>query len=175
MATQTHDWTRFTRKIFIKADSGTVFEAWTKAEKITQWFIAEAQYRRADATKRAADEMIQVGDSYFWRWHQNLDISGKILDVIPDKKLRFTFGENGDASGGNIIVTVTIHQLDGETLLELEQENMPTTEDAKLGWYLSCNMGWSFFMSNLKARLEHDVDLREYDAERAYMSRAISL
>ena len=34
---------------------------------------------------------------------------------------------------------------------------------------------WRFFMTNLKAWLEHGVDLREVDPERAYASRAITL
>jgi hypothetical protein len=52
---------------------------------------------------------------------------------------------------------------------------MPTSDKDKVGWYMGCNMGWSFFMTNLKALLEYGADLREYDAERAYASRAISL
>lgn len=175
MTTQTHDWTQFTRKIYIKADSSTVFDAWTKAAKITQWFIAQADYTRPDGSQRAADEMIAVGDAYLWRWHQNLYASGQILEVLPNQKLRFTFGERGDASEEKIIVTVNFHQLEGETLLELQQENMPTTEEARVGWYLGCNMGWNFFMTNLKALLEYGADLREYDQERASTSRAITL
>lgn len=175
MTTQTHDWTCFRRQIFIKADCSTVFEAWTKAAKITEWFIAEATYTSPDARKRAADETVEAGDSYHWRWHQDLEIRGDILELIPNQKLRFTFGDKGDGSGEKIIVTVNFRDLGHETLLELQQNNIPDTDTAKVTWYLGCNMGWSFFMTNLKALLEHGADLRENDAERAYASRAISL
>ena len=57
----------------------------------------------------------------------------------------------------------------------ITQENMADTTEAHSGWHLSCNLGWSFFMTNLKAFLEHGIDLREADPERAYASRAISL
>ncbi|MFN2293057.1 MAG: hypothetical protein ACK2U0_01470, partial [Candidatus Promineifilaceae bacterium] len=60
------------------------------------------------------------------------------------------------------------------TLLELVQENMPDTPEAQVSWHMGCNLGWSFFMTNLKALLEYGVDLRETDQERAYASRAIT-
>lgn len=59
-------------------------------------------------------------------------------------------------------------------MLELTQENMADTLEAHSGWHLSCNLGWSFFMTNLKALLEHGIDLREYSQERAALSRAVT-
>ena len=52
---------------------------------------------------------------------------------------------------------------------------MADTLEAHAGWHMSCNLGWSFFMTNLKALLEHNIDLRETNPERAYQSRAISM
>ena len=51
---------------------------------------------------------------------------------------------------------------------------MADTPAANVSWHLGCNLGWSFFMTNLKGLLEHGVDLRETDPERAYASRAIT-
>lgn len=169
------DWTCFKRQIFIKADSAEVFNAWTTAAGIVNWFIAEAHYQTVEGRERAADEPVEAGDRYHWRWHQNLETSGEVLEVGPGDYLRFTFGDRADGSGEQVVVSVTFRDLGGETLLELQQENMPANEPGKVHWYMGCNMGWSFFMTNLKARLEYGVDLREHDAERAYASRAISL
>ncbi len=43
-----------------------------------------------------------------------------------------------------------------------------------MNWHMGCNLGWSFFMTNRKALLEHGVDFRETDPEKAYASRAIT-
>lgn len=175
MNIQNHDWTSFKRQVFIKADCATVFKAWITAQGITSWFIAEADYKTVDGRERATDEPIEPGDHYFWRWHQDATSQGEILSVETNTRICFSFGDNEDDIDERVIVTVSFHALDGETLIELQQDNMPNSDEGKLYWYTGCNMGWNFFMTNLKALLEHGADLREYDTERAYASRAISL
>ena len=94
---------------------------------------------------------------------------------MADEKLVFTFGDKEPGSEEKIIVTVDVHaEEDGVTRLRLVQENMPDTPQGHVGWHMGCNLGWSFFMTNLKALLEHGVDLRETDRERAYDSRALT-
>jgi len=175
MTTTTHDWTKFTRQIFIKADCPAVFHEWVTASGIASWFIAEAHYTTVDGRIRTDDETIEVGDHYAWKWHQDLNTSGKILEIQENRYLRFTFGDDGQQTDESVIVSVSFTPLDGETRVELCQENMPAGENDKVHWHMGCNMGWSFFLTNLKARMEYGADLREYDAGRAYASRAISL
>jgi len=171
-----YDWTKFKKQTFIRATPAEVFDAWTKPGEITKWFIAQAEYRTPDGRLRASDEPIQPGDRYYWRWHQEIDIHGEILSVSPGHEIRFTFGDKEKGSDEKILVTVSV--AGGEqhdTTLTLTQENMADTPDAHAGWHLSCNLGWSFFMTNLKALLEHGIDLREVDPARAAASRAINL
>lgn len=169
-----YNWTQFTRKIYLKADIETVFRAWTTPAGLTQWFIAEAEYTTPENVLRADDEIVEQGDQYHWRWHQDLETKGEVLQVLPNKRFQVTFGNKDDVSNEKIIVTVNFHDLGDETLVELTQSNMADTPEAHAGWHLGCNMGWSFFMTNLKALLEHGVDLRETDPERAYTERAIT-
>ncbi len=168
------DWTQFEREIFIQADLDIVFKAWAKPSEITKWFIATADVKSTDNRPRPADEIVQAGDHYHWRWHQDLQADGTILDVIENEKLQFTFGDKEPGSAEKIIVTLHFEDLGDTTSITLRQENLPDTEQGHVQWYMGCNMGWSFFMTNLKAFLEHGVDLRETDAERAYASRAIT-
>ena len=163
-----YDWTQFTRQIFIQADLPTVYQAWVQPSEITKWFIA------ATEQNRPAAEAVQVGDHYHWRWHQDLHAEGKFLQVIENEKLQFTFGENASDLDEKIIVTVHFGDLGDMTSVILQQQNLPHTEQGHVQWHMGCNMGWSFFMTNLKALLEYGVDLRETDQERAYASRAIS-
>jgi uncharacterized protein YndB with AHSA1/START domain len=169
-----YDWTQFTREIFVQADLPTVFQAWAKPGEITKWFIATANVTTVDNQLRSPDDIMQVGDQYHWRWHQDLQTSGTILDVVENERLQFTFGDRTPGSDEKVIVTVTFKALDDTTSIVLKQENLPDDERSHVHWHMGCNMGWSFFMTNLKALLEHGVDLRELDSDRAYASRAIT-
>lgn len=172
--TSQYDWTQFTRKVYIAADIDTVFRAWTTPAGIIGWFIAQATYHDADGGIRSDDEIVKKGDSYHWEWHQELEAQGQVLEVVENECFQFTFGNKTANSDEKIMVTVTLHNDGDETLVELTQSNMADTLEAHSGWHLSCNMGWSFFMTNLKALLEHGVDLRETNRERAYTERAVT-
>ena len=172
--TSKYDWTRFKKQTYINVSPEKVFDAWTKPDEITKWFIAQADYTSPDGKLRPGEASVQAGDQYHWRWHQDIEMRGEILEA-EDNTIQFTFGDKEAGSDEKIIVTVEISQCEpGTTLLELTQDNMADTLEAHSSWHLSCNLGWSFFMTNLKALLEHGVDLREYSEERAAASRAIT-
>lgn len=176
MTSNSYDWTRFKKKIFIDASVEQVYQAWVQPGKIVQWFIAKAEYRSPEGVLCRDYDSVQVGDQYYWQWHQELSSTGEIIEVHENQSLSFTFGENDKGSGEMIRVTVRVSPSeDGRTVLELVQDNMVDTVDSYSAWHLSCNLGWSFFMTNLKAFLEHGIDLRESNPEQAYQSRAISL
>jgi len=170
----TYDWTQFQREIFIKADLPTVFQAWAKPEEITKWFIAETAVTTANGLPRAENQTMQPGDRYHWRWHQDLQTGGVVLEVVENQRLQFTFGDRESGTDEKVIVTVSFQDLGDTTSIVLKQENMPDNEQSHVHWYMGCNMGWSFFMTNLKALLEHGIDLRETNQDRAYASRAIT-
>ena len=174
MSETTYDWTRFRRKVFINAPAEEVFQVWLTANGITRFFIAAATYTTPEGRVRQPDEQIQAGDQYHWRWHQDYEETGRILQVGPGLSLQFTFGAAYDAGDNPIVVTVRCHEEDGQTRLELEQANMADLPAVHSGWHMGCNLGWSFFLTNLKALLEHGIDLRETDPERAYLSRALT-
>jgi uncharacterized protein YndB with AHSA1/START domain len=170
-----YDWTRFERQIFINADRRTVFRAWAVPEEIVKWFIASAEYACADSTPRPSTDVVAAGDTYYWEWHQDLRTQGTILEVVENERLVFTFGDKEPGSDEKIIVEVEVlTQEDGVTLLRLVQKNMADTPQAHVSWHMQCNLGWSFFMTNLKGLLEYSVDLRETDRERAYAARALT-
>jgi len=176
MVSSKYDWTRFKRQVFIDAKPEAVFNAWAKPGEIIKWFIAQADYVSSQGIKRKPSETIEVGDQYHWRWHQELEARGEILSIHENRSLRFTFGDKEPGSNEKIIVTIDITTSEsGDTSLELTQENMANTPEAHSTWHLSCNLGWSFFMTNLKAFLEYGVDLRETNTKRANTSRAVSL
>lgn len=168
-----YDWTMFKKQVFINADAAKVFDAWAIPQALETWFIASASYTH-NGQRRAQDDRVEAGDAYHWRWHQNLETSGTIKNVIPNEQIVFTFG-NLAPHHDDILVTVSVEsEEDGCTRLTLVQENMPDKPEGQ-HYHLSCNLGWSFFMTNLKGVLEHGVDLRETDPHRAAAARAISV
>jgi len=176
MTGQAYDWTKFKKMIFIDAPPEKVYQAWAQPAEIVKWFIAEAEYRTAEGELRRENECVQAGDRYYWRWHQDLSMKGEFSAAEENRYLAFTFGEKENGTGEMIRVSVRVTQAeDGRTALELLQDNMADALASYSGWHMSCNLGWSFFMTNLKAYLEHGIDLREYDPDKAYQARAISL
>ncbi|OLS28384.1 MAG: hypothetical protein HeimC2_07300 [Candidatus Heimdallarchaeota archaeon LC_2] len=170
-----YNWSKFKRKIYIKAPLIDIFDAWTKPHNITTWFIKEAKYTDRTGNNRAQDETVQNGDEYYWDWHQNLQSSGKVIEVVPNKLFKFTFGNKEKGSDEKVIVSVEFKSGDGETEYTLTQENMGGADLDMAQYHLSCNMGWSFFMTNMKAVYENGIDLREHDPVRAMDTRALSL
>jgi uncharacterized protein YndB with AHSA1/START domain len=172
---QIYDWSYFKRKIYIKAPLSQVFNSWAIPSKIITWFIRKANYVSSTGEIRDQNDIMQAGDTYTWYWHQDLTTKGEVISVILNKEIKFTFGNKEPRSSEKVMVTIILDENENETSFTLTQENMGDKPLNRALYHLSCNMGWSFFMTNMKALLEHGVDLREHDAERAYETRALSL
>ncbi|HEX4852001.1 MAG TPA: SRPBCC domain-containing protein, partial [Puia sp.] len=57
-------------------------------------------------------------------------------------------------------VTISISSEQGETLVILEQDHIPTDEESKAYFHIGCTKGWVFYLTNLKSILEGGIDLR---------------
>ena len=76
-----------------------------------------------------------------------------MLEVNSIDFVKFTF------SGGSI-VSVSIESRNGLTVLELTQENIPEESDPSKNLFVQCQVGWTFYLANLKSILEGGIDLR---------------
>lgn len=72
--------------------------------------------------------------------------------------VKFTF------TGGSI-VTVEISSRNGVSLIELSQENIPEESDPSKNLFVQCQVGWTFYMANLKSVIEGGIDLRNKKLE----------
>ncbi len=109
-------------------------------------------------------EFVKAKDSYTWMWH-NWDgqEEGTILEVKENEFIQFSFA-------GNCKVLVSLEQKDDVILLSLSQTKIPEDEKSKLQIFYGCSNGWTFWLANLKAFLEHgillnetEIDLRGFD------------
>lgn len=150
------DKSRFAVRIPVSAAVERIFESWTTPQGLEYFFLREAVFRGKDGKDREAKDTVQVGDTYRWRWHGYPDTTfeeGEVLEQNGRDRFRFSFGKAG-------ICTVTIFQLDNETIVELTQENIPTDDKGFQNYHLGCKGGWTFYLTNLKSLLQGGIDLR---------------
>ena len=151
-----YDWSRFSTRINVNAETNDIYAAWTTPGRLEAWFLRLAEFTRPDNTLRGERDAITRGDRYRWLWYGYDDSvveTGTILDANGRDFLRFTFA-------GSCIVTVTIKKESGETIVELEQQNIPLDETARVNYHIGCITGWTFYLANLKSILEGGIDLR---------------
>ena len=149
----------FTKKIYIYAPLEKLYWCWGTEEGICSWFLREAAYKSNDGASRSADDVIQAGDHYTWRWH-NWDgqEDGEVLSANGKDQLEFTFA-------GKSRVLVELKPEAGAVLVSLKQYNIPTDEESKLHVHVGCSNGWTFWLANLKAYLEHGILLNEREID----------
>ncbi len=152
MAALTFD--SFTKKIYIKAPIEKLYWCWATKEGIESWFLRKAEYVTPDGSLRN-DELIQVGDIYTWEWHNwNGQEKGSILKANGKDLLEFSFAEVCK-------VSVSLEDKGNAVLVTLKQYEIPTDEKTKMQVYNGCSCGWTFWLANLKAFLEHGILLNE--------------
>jgi len=149
-------WSSFTRRIFINKDVHTVYSAWSKSAELEKWFFKSAEYCEDE---KAIDKTayVQRGHTCKWQWHGWPHIhTGTILEAKLNEILKFDFNP-----GGNVCIHfIPISEQRME--LVLEQTDIPHgKEDDIKHFYYGCSLGWSFWMLNLKAFLEHGIVLNE--------------
>lgn len=150
------NWSQFTVRITVKASPKDLYKSWATKKGIEYWFVRLSEYKNPDGILRAANEYIEKGDSYKWLWHgwpDDMVETGTILDCNGKDQVKFKFGNAGDC-------IVTIKSEEGENIVELVQENIPTDELGMRNYHLGCKTGWTFYLANLKSMMEGGVDLR---------------
>lgn len=152
-----YDWSKFCKRINIKAGVHDIYDAWATQAMLEKWFLRTAEFTKPDGLLRNKYEHVEVGDSYKWLWHgwdDNTVEKGKVLEANGRDLIRFSFA-------GNCTVSVYIKMGAGDELIaELWQENIPVDEDSKVKLHLGCMKGWTFYLANLKSILEGGIDLR---------------
>lgn len=155
------DWTYFRRRIYIRnCTVEDLFRKWATPKGLTEWFIAEAEYRYGNNELRKPDEIVKVNDIYRWEFHRGSVVTGKVLEVKRNSLFKFTFGKKDPGSAEDVLVTVSISEKNGLCYFDILQENMSESNYGRVYYYISCNMGWMFHMNNLKSIYEAGYDLR---------------
>lgn len=151
-----YNWSQFTLRIPVQCDAATIYRNWTTRKGLEYWFLRKAEFKNTGGTIRADDEPVSLGDTYEWLWHgwgDEIMEKGTVLEMNGTDHFKFSFGKAGD-------VAITLLHENGENIVELTQDNIPTDEDGKVTWHIGCTKGWNFYLTNLKSLLEGGIDLR---------------
>lgn len=146
----TYDWTQFTEKIALAVPPERVFRAWTDQSDIVNWFLSKAIL-----------EPIK-GGRFYMEFLTGQSGDERVLGIRKNIYFCFTFGKDGET------VEVTLKKTKTGTDCILHQFGMKKTEKSRVMWHMGCRNGWVFFLTNLKAYLEHGVDLRSHDPKKTY-------
>ncbi|MFD2565429.1 SRPBCC family protein [Aquimarina rubra] len=151
-------WNSFTKKIYIHSSAKKLYHLWATTEGITSWFLREAEYISKTGKKRKQSEPFQKGDSYTWYWH-NWDEKeeGEILEANGSDYLALQFG--------GCKVSITLEEKKDITIVILKQFEIPEDDNSKLELHYGCSNGWTFWLTNLKAYVEHGILLNEKEID----------
>lgn len=155
-----YNWSEFKKRVNINASVAKIYAMWSTPSGLEKWFLRLAEFQHPDNAILNANDSIQPGDNYRWRWFgwpDSMEEKGKVLAANGVDMIKFTFG---NAEVETMTCTVKIYTEQNETICELLQENIPTDKKGKCYFHLGCMTGWTFFMVNLKSILEGGHDLR---------------
>jgi glutathione S-transferase len=145
MATNTADKTSLEIKRFINALRDCVYAAWTDPAELKKWFGPE-NVRTRNFTADA-----RVGGKYRWdlinEEGEDMTISGEYRELVPGKKIVFTWKWDDDEAWKytSSVVTVELSDCDGGTELRLIHEKLPSEESRDRH-----NEGWNSVVDRLE-------------------------
>lgn len=149
--------TEFTRKIYLKAHLEKVYRCWATEAGLCEWFLRTALFTGPKGQRRAPGEGIAAGDRYAWQWYNwEGTETGTVLAANGTDLLEYSFA--GDSK-----VQIRLEARGEAVLLTLRQYNIPTDPESTLNIHYGCSNGWTFWLANLKAWLEHGIHLGERD------------
>jgi uncharacterized protein YndB with AHSA1/START domain len=145
MTTKTAGKTSLQIKRFINAPPARVYAAWTDPAQLKQWWGPEGVRTR----NFAADT--QAGGKYRWdlinQGGEEMSVFGEYLELVPGKKIVFTWKWDDDDvwENRNSIVTVELSDREGGTELLLKHEQLPSEESRDRH-----NDGWNSVLDRLE-------------------------
>ncbi len=147
-------WDLFTKKIYIHSPIQKLYDLWATTAGITSWFLKNAEYKSLEGVIRKPSEYIQKGDTYVWQWY-NWDgkEEGEVISANGKDYIEISFESSK--------VSIKLEQKNNVTIVVLRQFDIPVDEESKLKVYYGCSNGWTFWLANLKAFVEHGVLLNE--------------
>lgn len=156
-----NNWNEFTVKANINAPVDVLYRLWATQDGIESWFLRSSVFKSATGQERSREEFAQAGDNFTWLWHGYTDDvveHRKVLSANGKDFFQFTFT-------GDCVVSVSIHDKSGTSIVELKQFLIPDDENSETNLFVHCQIGWTFYLANMKSVVEGGVDLRNKNVD----------
>lgn len=131
-------------KRFFAAPRERVYRAWTQPQELKKWWRAGEGWSTpiAKVDLRAGGEFLFVTQPPDAKTEHR--VKGTYREIIPNKKLVYTFVVEGTESKGQELVTVEFIDQDGGTAVHLTHEFIPRKEESD-----SRQTAWNVVLNNL--------------------------
>ena len=142
-------------------DLRSLYMAWATPGGLEKWFLRKADFFTVPMRQRGPEEQIAKEDTYKWYWHgydNSVNEHGSVLEANGLDFLKFTFT-------GGTTVSVSFSTRNGLTMIDLVQEGIPQESDPEKNLLVQCQIGWTFYLANLKSVMEGGKDLRNKRVE----------
>lgn len=130
---------------FINAPPARVYKAWTDPAELQRWFGPE------DVRTIKIDADVRVGGKYRWdlvnQQGEEMGCLGEYRELVPGKKVVFTWKWDDDAAweNHNSVVTIELSDREGGTELVLKHQKLPSEESRDRH-----NEGWNSVLDRLE-------------------------
>lgn len=136
------------QQYYIRASPKKVFKAISEPERLTRWFLKDAQLSPRKRGK------------YSFTWQGGYAHSGQVVEFVRGKSLTLTWPQyDGKELLGETKLKMTVEPKGDGSLLKIQHSGYPKHE-RWVDLYAGTHSGWAYFMMNLKSVLEHGNDLR---------------
>lgn len=155
------NWNEFIVKGSFNSSVEELYRRWTTQDGIESWFLRSSVFRTASGEDRSQYDFAQAGDEFTWLWHGYGDEvveHRKVLSANGKDFFEFTFT-------GDCVVRVSIYPKGDLSIVEIRQDLIPDDDNSATNLFVHCQIGWTFYLANLKSVLEGGVDLRNKNPE----------
>jgi uncharacterized protein YndB with AHSA1/START domain len=132
---------------FYRTSPQRLFRALTDPKQIVGWFLAKAELS------------LEKGAPYRFEWAGGYSHTGRVLDVVPDRRLSLEWPNGSGTHRFQTQVTFTLRRTGRGTFLTVIHTGFPRTP-VGLEQYGGTQSGWAYYLLNLRSVLEFGRDLR---------------
>jgi uncharacterized protein YndB with AHSA1/START domain len=135
----------------IKAKPEKVFRAFTESEAMTQWIPPYGFTATIEHMDARVGGTFRMSFTNFTSWTK-ISFGGEYLEVITNKRLRYTDVFDDPNLPGTILVTIDLKAVSVGTELSIKQEGIPDAIPLE-----HCYLGWQESLEKLARLVEPEV------------------
>jgi uncharacterized protein YndB with AHSA1/START domain len=135
------------QSFFYRTTPRRLYRALTDPDEIVGWFLAKAEMP------------LRKGAPYRFEWAGGYSHTGRVLEVVPDRRLTLEWPNGSGTQRFTTRVTFSLRRAGRGTFLTVSHSGFPRTP-VGIEQYGGTQSGWAYYLLNLRSVLERGHDLR---------------